>query len=438
MSPSPNSAPFPTERESNFVTKGQVLFASALSLAFSLLYFLPYFPFSRGLCAVAAFAALFHFALFLLFERIKPPFWTVANMVDFAILGFGLHYSGGILSPFNVFLIIIFISGAGYGINDKLAMAAGVAVYLAVVGGEYFGLLDPVRVTPQDVYASSALTAIISIDMIGHMLLGGNIYRVTVRRLWRTLEAEHAEKTGMLRRLADLDAPSQVGLLVARINHEVRGSLSALDSFVHALAKTEKLSGQAERDCETMASEIQRISVLLGKLQQYAKPGRVTMAELDLAEVLENILAIVRFLPQAETVKFIKKLPRAKALRVMASKEQLQQVCFNLLKNALEALGPSRRRIEVEVAASDGSALVCVRDEGRGIPPDVLERLSSGSFTTKPQGSGLGLLIAREIVQAHGGDLSLASKPGRGTTVSIRLPLTRRQPSQAREVEEKA
>ncbi|MCY0886573.1 MAG: HAMP domain-containing sensor histidine kinase, partial [Firmicutes bacterium] len=102
--------------------------------------------------------------------------------------------------------------------------------------------------------------------------------------------------------------------------------------------------------------------------------------------------------------------------------DRFAQVLVNLFRNAVEALGgrPGTVRVWAE-AAGTGTAVV-VSDDGPGIPPEIQDRLFSAFVSTKPHGNGLGLLIVRHLVEAHGGRLSLSSAPGQGTTVRIELP----------------
>jgi signal transduction histidine kinase len=100
----------------------------------------------------------------------------------------------------------------------------------------------------------------------------------------------------------------------------------------------------------------------------------------------------------------------------------LKQVWLNLLQNALEA-SPDGGRIRVAIAVEGGRARVTIADEGAGIPPDVLARVGEPFFTTRAQGTGLGLHLSRQLVQGAGGTLELSSRPGAGTTLQVALPL---------------
>jgi polar amino acid transport system substrate-binding protein len=113
---------------------------------------------------------------------------------------------------------------------------------------------------------------------------------------------------------------------------------------------------------------------------------------------------------------------------VVASEPALDQVLVNLLTNALEA---GARRIRLRSAVGTGEVVFEVEDDGRGIAPEHLEQVMDPFFTTRWEsgGSGLGLSLAWGIARGHGGDLELASEPGRGTTVRLRLPLEKEESS---------
>jgi signal transduction histidine kinase len=104
----------------------------------------------------------------------------------------------------------------------------------------------------------------------------------------------------------------------------------------------------------------------------------------------------------------------------------LEQLLLNLLRNAAQALG-SGGSVTIRVQSHDGSVALEVRDDGSGIPADALDRVFEPMFTTRPDGTGLGLTIARRIAIAHGGQLELESARGQGTTARLTLPLERAQ-----------
>lgn len=113
-------------------------------------------------------------------------------------------------------------------------------------------------------------------------------------------------------------------------------------------------------------------------------------------------------------------------LPIKGDEIQLQQVVLNLIVNAMDAMAsipPAKRRITVSTARDGNSAYLSVTDAGPGIPVDRLKEVFEPFFTTKREGMGMGLSIARTIVEAHGGQLWAENEAGRGATFRVRLPL---------------
>jgi signal transduction histidine kinase len=108
---------------------------------------------------------------------------------------------------------------------------------------------------------------------------------------------------------------------------------------------------------------------------------------------------------------------------VHADRDQVLQVLLNLVRNALEALGPRGGRLAVTAARAPGGVAFTVRDDGPGIAPDDLARVFEPYFTTKEGGTGLGLAIARRIAEEHGGTLEAESTPGAGAAFTLVLPV---------------
>ena len=116
--------------------------------------------------------------------------------------------------------------------------------------------------------------------------------------------------------------------------------------------------------------------------------------------------------------------PAAPALYV--DRDQLKQAFYNLIKNALQAMRAGGI-LRISTERTDTHLVTTFSDNGSGIAPDKISRIFEPYFTTKPSGSGLGLLVVRRIVREHGGDLQLESHEGRGTTVRLLLPLPERR-----------
>ncbi len=217
----------------------------------------------------------------------------------------------------------------------------------------------------------------------------------------------HAEKLAAL------------GEAAARIAHEIRNPLAAARSLV-------QLSGQdgANADLvEPALGELDRIGRLVADLLAFARRDEVAaQRQVDLVEVCADALRQTAPLALAAGVAVETDLATA---AVLGDRDRLVQVLANLCRNAIEAVADHQppRRIAVRCAAVDGRAIVEVRDNGPGIATDDLPRLFEPFRTTKSSGTGLGLPIARRLVEAHRGELTVHSAPGQETVFRVALPL---------------
>jgi signal transduction histidine kinase len=109
--------------------------------------------------------------------------------------------------------------------------------------------------------------------------------------------------------------------------------------------------------------------------------------------------------------------------KILADRVQVQQVFMNLMLNAIEAMKDSGGELTVKSQRQDGQLLLSVGDTGIGLPTEKMEQIFSTFFTTKPQGSGMGLAISRSIVESHGGRLCASANDGRGATFHFTLPI---------------
>lgn len=416
--------PVPSTPAGFSVRRWHVLLTCGLALAGAALTRLPSFPFDRGgMAAVCLFSAAMHFALFLFFDRAHGGAWNAANLLNIALLGFVIHFTGGILSPFTIFLLFIFVSGAAYGIHYPTTVALSITVFVLVVGGEALGLLEPLAIQPAAVYACRPMTLLIIATNAAHLYTAGNIYRTTVNLLRGELEAELQRREIALRRIAELEAPSQIGQLVSKIAHDMRGPIGAVNGFVSLFARKNAGDPELSQDCRVMAAELNRLEGMINRMIAYVKPGDAASELIDVVELLETVLAVIHFHPAAKRARFVRDYPQGVRPLVSASKENLQRVFFNLVKNSLEALeGQRGGRIAVSVREQNGRALIRVEDEGPGFADGLIDGLNKGPVSTKKDGGGMGLAISREIVEDFGGRILLGRSILGGAEILIDLP----------------
>ncbi len=215
--------------------------------------------------------------------------------------------------------------------------------------------------------------------------------------------------------------------LLARLAHEVRNPLNALDIHVQLLQEDlAQLEPQVrERNShrlDIIRGELGRLEGIVERFLQLAGPAPLTLESVSLGQICERVHALV--LPEAHGRKIALTLRREEPLpRLRADAVQLSQAVLNLALNALQAVGDGGR-VDV-VAGRRGShlAIIEVRDNGPGVPETHRASIFDPYFTTKKNGTGLGLWIAQQIVVAHGGTLQLSEAAGGGAVFTIQLPV---------------
>lgn len=233
-------------------------------------------------------------------------------------------------------------------------------------------------------------------------------------------------------RLADAERLAAVGRLAAGVAHEVRNPLNAIlltiDQMRDRVGRSLPAGDRAGFDAyaATATAEIVRLEKLVSTFLDLARSGTLELGSVDVAISLRD--SVTLFAPEAERRGVTLTLSAAGSLPIEADPSRLPTVWNNLLSNALAACSAGGNvRVRAAFEASAGArpsemVLVEFEDDGVGIPPEQLGRVFEPFTSGRPDGTGLGLSIVRSTVERHGGNVALASQPGHGTTVSVRLP----------------
>jgi signal transduction histidine kinase len=262
-------------------------------------------------------------------------------------------------------------------------------------------------------------------DEIGD--LGRNFNQMVSQMRESRVEIERLHRTQMSR----AEHMATLGEMATGLAHEIRNPLAGIAGVIEIIGRDLPTTSPARAVVKDVRQEIARINRIVTDLLQTARPHPPKVRKSDLNTTVEHAVMLGRQQGLAKAVEVtLRKNPSLP--EVEHDSDQIHQVLLNLLLNALQAIDQNGK-IAVTVERGQDAAVIEVADNGRGISPELLPNIFRPFFTTKGDGTGLGLSLARRIVEDHQGRIDVTSTVGKGTTFAVILPLQRAaaQPSEA-------
>lgn len=341
-------------------------------------------------------------------EKNTTKLYVLAGVIAMTL---GIHY-GWLIEPFfghvhwlhsvhgRFCYIPIVIGAAWFGIRGGLLTAAFISIaVLPYVLGSDLG-----RDALIDEFTEITFYFLIA------LLAGGLVereFRTRRRAEEMRLQLERSQKMSL------------VGQIAAGMAHEIKNPLASIKGAVEIVCDDSTSEADRKEFESIVLKEVKRINSSVSEFLEFARPSDTTMAKFNLAEIIRSSIRQVE--PQMKKRAMRIESTIDDPVIVSGDEEKIHQVMLNLLLNAVEA-SPDATDVTVTLHVDGGMAVVAVKDSGEGISEKDAGRIFEPFFTTKPAGTGLGLAIAANIVEKHGGTLTLKNHPDRGAIARLSLP----------------
>ncbi|MGO9262055.1 MAG: two-component system sensor histidine kinase NtrB [Bryobacteraceae bacterium] len=245
-----------------------------------------------------------------------------------------------------------------------------------------------------------------------------------------------AQSSGVLVRLRDPEAQRQLGrelqtadrlAAISRVTggvaHEVKNPLNAILLHVEvAKAKLARGDTEVAPQMEIIGREILRLDRVVKTFLDFTRPVELKLVNTPVCDLVRELVELARPQADAAGIRIHVDQDSAEGVEVRVDRDLLKQAMLNLVVNAIEAM-PQGGDLRFETLASGHTAEIRISDTGPGIPPELREKIFRLYFTTRKEGSGIGLAMTFRIVQLHDGAIDFSSEPGQGATFFIRLPI---------------
>ena len=232
------------------------------------------------------------------------------------------------------------------------------------------------------------------------------------------------EVRSLRREIARNQRLASVGRLAAGVAHEIRNPLSSIKGFATYFKERYPDAPQDQKTANIMIAEVDRLNRVVGQLLEFARPVPVSPKSTSLQELVDDSVRLIEQKAKEKQIT-VKTLNSVKVDKAVIDPDRINQVLLNLYLNAIESM-ESGGELGVELSADEENHRIEIRvsDTGCGIPGEHLSRIFDPYFTTKSTGTGLGLAVAHNIMEAMGGKIKISSQPGKGTTFCIAIPIS--------------
>lgn len=310
-----------------------------------------------------------------------------------------------------------------YSKNMRMTVFTGLTVFVVLSAlflvMLYRQILVPIRGLAIETGSSPQESIKNEVHSLTHSLQG----------MMRDFDATSDQLARSQRTLMQAERMAMVGELAAGVAHTIRNPFTSIKMRMFSLGRTLDLNEVQNEDLKVISDEIARIDKIVQNFLEFARPPKLRLESCSLHEVIRSVLVLLEYrLRQFEAEVRYEPQPDLPAVRIDA--DRIKEALVNLIINGCEAMEHGGRITVSESRDFDPAlgevAKISVRDTGPGVPDGVLDKITTPFFTTKEEGSGLGLSIVARIVQEHEGKFMVSSQAGQGTDCIICLPVRER------------
>lgn len=265
----------------------------------------------------------------------------------------------------------------------------------------------------------------IYLAVLEKVIIAGLVFSLLIATLQLFYHSYRTQKENA-RLLADINSQKKelIGQLAANTAHEIKNPLTSIKGFVDLL----EMQYDAKHEnhyFHIVKTELERINMIVGQFLLLGKPTKLDVEIVDLREIVRETTTFLDYDLNMHNIRTIKSYTNHETL-VHVAIDQFKQIIINLIQNAKDAIEPHKQGIiEIKVDQNDTHAILTIRDNGCGMDEDIQKQLFQPFFTTKSNGSGLGLPVTKSIIDANNGEINVSSTIGVGTTFIIKLPLVK-------------
>jgi signal transduction histidine kinase len=228
-------------------------------------------------------------------------------------------------------------------------------------------------------------------------------------------------------RLREAEHLITFGQLSKTIAHEIRNPLNFINlSIDHLLdkLKSENLNKDYVNLLQNMKQEIYRINNLITEYLEYTKPLKLNKRSVNILEIINEVISLVEVSTQQKGINIITKYNVDNNLVLNLDIDLIKSCLLNIITNALQAMEKSPvKNLFIETELENNNILIKIKDTGEGVSEEIKEKIFEPFFSTKKEGLGLGLPLAKKVIEEHNGKIEFLSKLGQGSEVKIYLPL---------------